>query len=142
MWSWIGSLLSSTVTGVLTPWFSYLDKKQDVTLDGFKTATGADVTAYTSYLDYEKTVLTAHIAESSWWGPKFLLMLVGIPACLHVGLIFLDSTFSFGSGHTGSLGIAKLPSDYFEFEKVVIDFVFGVSVVGPMASSVSAWFHK
>ncbi|WP_131114310.1 hypothetical protein [Lichenihabitans psoromatis] len=137
--SWIsGGLLTS----VLQPVFAWLGKRQDVTLEGFKAAAGEDATAYTAWLDFEKTVYTARLAAASWWGPKLLCMLVGVPACLHVGMIFLDSTFTFGMGHYGSLGIAKLPPDYFDCEKIVVDFVFGVSIVGPMASSVSSWLHR
>lgn len=142
MWSFLTGGLSSLISGVLTPWFSYLNKRQDVTLDGFKTATGADAEAYKAYLAYRAQVDSLHVAETSWWGPKLLLMIVAMPACLHVALVFLDSTFTFGTGHYGSLGIAKLPLDYFVFEQRVIEFLFGAAVAGPMASAVSSWLHR
>ena len=136
------SALGTFITGILTPYLNYKTETANVALDGFKTAAGVDEAGYEAYLKYEASVMAARAAEASWWGPKLLLMIVGVPACLHVALISLDSTFTFWTGHYGALGIAKLPPDYFAYEKVVIDFVFGVSVIGPPASAVAAWLHR
>jgi len=144
--NWLISLitggLGSLVSGVLTPWLDYKSKTADVDLQGFKTATGADGDAYKAWLAYRTQVESIRAGEVSWFGPKLCLMMVALPACLHVGLVFLDSSFTFGAGHYGSLGIAQLPAAYFDFEQRVIEFLFGVAVAGPMASAASAWLHR
>ena len=144
--TWLISLitggLGSLVSGVLTPYLNYKSQTADVDLQGFKTATGTDEKAYETYLAYRTQMESLRAAETSWWGPKLCLMMVAVPACLHVGLVFLDSSFTFGAGHYGSLGIAQLPAAYFDFEQRVIEFLFGAAVAGPMASAASAWLHR
>ena len=144
--SWLISLLTgglgSLVSGVLTPYLNYKSQTADVDLQGFKTATGTDEKAYEAYLAYRTQMESLRAAETSWWGPKICLMIVAGPACLHVALVFLDSSFTFWTGHYGALGIAKLPPDYFDFEQRVITFLFGAAVAGPMASAASAWMHR
>ena len=142
MWSLLTGGLSSIISGVLAPWFSYLDKKQDVTLDGFKTATGADEKAYEAYLAYRTQAEAARIAETSWWGPKACLMMVAVPACLHVALVFLDSSFTFWTGHYGVMGIPPLPGVYADFEQRVVEFLFGAAILGAPASAAAAWLHR
>ena len=101
-----------------------------------------DEKAYEAWLAYETANAASQAAARSWWGPKLLLMVVGIPACLHVAMVFLDSTFRLGCPHYGCLGVPDVPARWISTENTVIAFIFGVSVVGPMASSVTAWLHR
>ena len=144
--AWIGSFLggsfASVFTSVSNSAFQWFAKSKDTTLDGFKTATGMDEKAYEAWLAYETANAASQAAARSWWGPKLLLMVVGAPACLHVGVVFLDSTFKLGCAHYGCLGVPDVPARWVATENTVIAFIFGVSVVGPMASSVTAWLHK
>jgi hypothetical protein len=139
---WIGKLLSGGLTGILTPWFSHLDNKDKITLDGFKTATGSDEKGYEAYLDYLVKMNSMRVAETSWWGAKLCIMIVAVPACLNVGGVLLDSTVTFFTGHYGVLGIVKPPPDYFAFEQRVIEWLFGAAVVAPGVSAVAAWLHR
>lgn len=142
MWSFITGGLGSLVSGVFTPLFSYLDKKQDTTLDGFKAGAGVDADTYKAWLAYRTQIESQRAAETSWWGPKLCLMIVAVPMCLHVALVALDSSCTFWTGHYGVLGIPPLPGVYASFEERVIDLIVGASVVGPMASAASAWLHR
>jgi len=144
--SWLISLLTgglgSLVSGVLTPWLDYKSKTADVDLQGFKTGTAADGDAYKAYLAYRAQVESIRAGEVSWFGPKICLMMVAFPACLHVALVFLDSSFTWGTGHYGALGIPPIPGVYADFEQRVIEFLFGAALAGPMASAASAWLHR
>ena len=142
MWSFLTGGLGSLISGVFTPLFSYLDKKQDVTLAGFQTATGGDEKAYEAYLAYRTQADAARIAETSWWGTKLCIMIVALPACMNVGGVFLDSTFTFFTGHYGVLGIVKPPPDYFAFEQRVIEWLFGAAIAAPAVSAAAAWLHR
>lgn len=140
--SWIASLLSGGLTGILTPWFAHMDNADKITLDGFKTAAGGDVDAYKAWLAYRVQINAARVAEMAWWGAKLCIMIVAVPACLNVGGVFLDSTFTFGTGHYGVLGIVKPPPDYFAFEQRVIEWLFGAAVAAPAVSAAAAWLHR
>lgn len=146
LFAWLGSFLggsfASVFTSVSDSAFKWFAKSKDTTLDGFKTATGLDEKAYEAWLVYQTAIVANQAAARAWWGPKLLLMVVGVPACLHVAMVFLDSTFRLGCLHYGCLGVPEVPTRWIATENTVIAFVFGVSVVGPMASSVTAWLHR
>ena len=142
MWSMIVSLVQGIVTGVVGPVFTYLGKKQDDTLVGFQTGTGADTVAYQAYLQYQVQIGAQKAAANSWWGAKVLYLLVGGTAALHTAAVFLDSTVRFGCGHYGCLGIPPLPGAYADYERVVVYSLFVVSTLGPPASAATAWLHR
>ena len=142
MWQIITGGLSSLITGVLTPWFSYLNKKQDTTLDGFKVATGSDEKGYEAWLAYRAQVDSAHMAETAWWGPKLCLMIIALPTAIHVGLVEADSWTATGVPLIGHIGVLKLPPDYFAFEQRVVEWLFGAAVAGPAISAATAWLHR
>ena len=142
MLAMIFGFVQSVVSGLVGPVFTYLGKKQDVTLDGFKEATGADEKAYEAYLTYMAANEAAQAKQRSWWGPQLLVMIVGGTASIHTAMVFLDSTFQFGCGHHGCLQVATLPPDYLAYEKMIINWLFGIAVAAPLASSVSAWLHR
>lgn len=142
MWSFLTGGLSSLISGVLSPLFGWLNKKQDVTLDGFKTAGQIDVQAYQAALAHDLEINRLKLQASSWWGARLLYMIVGLCACLHTAAVFLDSTFTWGTGSYGNLAVPKLPPDYFAFEQMIIGSLFVVSTVGQLPSAVAAWLHR
>jgi hypothetical protein len=146
LFAWLGQLFGGSFASLFTALsnsvFQYFAKSKDTTLDGFKTASGLDEKAYEAWLAYEQANATIAEASPSWWGPKLLLMMVGAPACLHVALVFLDSSLKLGCNHYGCLNVPDVPTRWIQTENMVLSFVFGVSVVGPMASSVTAWLHR
>jgi hypothetical protein len=114
--SFVGGSFASIFTSVSGAAFQWYAKSKDTTLDGFKTATGMDEKAYEAWLSYQMSIVAAQAASRSWWGPKLLLMLVGVPACLHVAGVFLDSTFRLGCSHYGCLGIPDVPERWVSTE--------------------------
>ncbi len=142
MWGAIIGLAQGIVSGLVGPVFTYLGKRQDAQLDGFKSAAGIDQVAYQAYLTYQIQITAAKAAANSWWGARLLYMVVGLAAVLHASAVFLDTTFTFGSGHYGSLAIPKLPEAYFEFEKMIVFSLFVVSTLGAPVSAVASWLHR
>lgn len=134
--------LGSIVSGVLTPWLNYKSKTADVDLQGFRAGVGTDADTYKAWLAYRAQAESQRAAETSWWGPKLCLMIVALPACLHVALVFVDSSCTFWTGHYGVMGIPPLPGIYASFEERIFDLVVGASVAGPVASAASAWLHR
>ena len=142
MWAFLTGGLSSLISGFVGPLFTYLNKKQDVTLDGFKTGTGFDLDAYRAATQYDLEVNRLKLQANSWWGPRVLYMLVGGTAALHSAAIFLDSTLTFGTGHYGNLGIPPLPKPYDTYEQWVVASLFVVATVERPLSAVTAWMHR
>lgn len=138
----IGSGLASVFKTLSDAGFQWFAKSQDTTLDGFKAAAGLDERAYEAWLNYQTAQAAQAATARSWWGPKLLLMVVAAPACLHVAMIFLDSTFRLGCPHYGCLAIPDVPERWIATENMVLTFLFGVSIVGPFASSVAVWLHR
>lgn len=139
---WIGGGFASALKIVSDAGFQWFAKSQDARLEGFKAAAGLDERAYEAWLNYETAQAALTATARSWWGPKLLLMVVATPACLHVAMVFLDSTFRLGCPHYGCLAIPDVPERWASTENMVLSFLFGVSVVGPFASSVAAWLHR
>ena len=131
MWSMIVSLVQGIVTGVVGPVFTYLGKKQDVTLAGAQSAMTADQANFA-------IEVAAQERTNNWWGPHLLYMVAVGPAVLHVAMIFLDSSFRFGCGHYGCLSIPELPLSYRGFEH---DLVYSLIIVGP-TSALTQWLHR
>ncbi|WP_131193735.1 hypothetical protein [Lichenihabitans psoromatis] len=142
MWGLITSLLSTVASGIVGPIANVLIKKQDTTLEGFKAAGGYDLEAFKAATAHEEAMARLKIEANAWWGPRLLYMIVGVTAALHTAAIFIDSTFTFGTGHYGNLGIAKLPEVYAGYEQWVVASLFVVSTVGQIPNAVAAWLRK
>ena len=136
MFALIASLLQGLVSGVITPLFGYMNKKQDVTLAGFQAASTTDQANYMAYADYSLKLQQVKITANQWWGPKLLIMIIGIPTAIHFAAILLDSTFLF------HWHIAKLPSPYDNYEMWVIASLFVTANVSAPVNAVSAWLHR
>lgn len=139
---WIGAAAKGLMTGLVGPLFVHLDKVTDTQLDGFKTASGIDLDAYKAATAHEAEMTRLKLEANSWWGPRLLYMVVGGTAALHTGAIFLDSTFTFGTGHYGNLGVPPLPGVYATYEQWVVASLFVISTVGQIPNAVAAWLRK
>ena len=143
MLAWISSVISGLASGIVGPIFTYLGKKEDVTLDGFKSAAGLDTAAYQAALEHDVAIQQLKLQANSWWGPRVLYMIVGLAAVVHAASVFVDSTFRMGCDHYGCMGIPKLPPDYFAFEQMVIGSLFVVSLVEKPINALSAmWLGR
>ncbi len=142
MFALISSLSSGLMSGLVTPLFAWLNKRQDTQLAGFQTAAGIDQAAYAAYLNYQVAIGQQKAAANGWWGARALYLVVGGAAAAHTATIFLDSTVKFGCGHYGCLGVPPLPVAYAGYERLVVTSLFVVATVGPPASAVAAWLHR
>ncbi len=142
MWGLITSLLGTVASGIVGPIANVLIKKQDTTLDGFKAAGGYDLEAFKAATAHEEAMARLKIEANAWWGPRLLYMIVGGSMALHASGVALDSTFTFGTGHYGNLGIPPLPGVYATFEQWVVASLFVVSTVGQIPNAVAAWLRK
>lgn len=147
MWAFLtgglGSIINSLASGIVGPIFTYLGKKQDVTLDGFKTAAGLDTEAYKAALEHDVAINQLKLTANSWWGPRLLYMIVGLAAAGHSSAIFLDSTFHIGCDHFGCMAIPKLPPPYDTYEQWVVASLFVVSMAEkPLNALSAAWLRK
>lgn len=150
--SFFGSLFEGGISGIiqgvggsiLGPIFNHLDKKQDATLEGFKTGAVADTQALQIVLAHNLEVAKLQLAyNTSWAGPKIVYMLVAVPAAIHVALVMIDSSWTFGTGRYGNLGIAVLPGIYATFEMWVVKSLFFVSAAQNIIPSfASLWMGK
>lgn len=142
MWGLIAGALQGVVTGLVGPVFTYLGKRQDVTLEGFRAASADDRQTYAAFLDYQARIQALKLQAASWWGPRALYMVVGGAAALHTAAIFLDSTVKLGCGHYGCLGVPALPAAYAGYERLVVTSLFVASTIGPPLSAATAWLHR
>ncbi len=142
MFTLIASLFSGLMSGLVTPLFTWLNKKTDDQLAGFQTAAGIDQAAYATFLNYQIAMGQQKAAANSWWGARMLYLIVGGTAAAHTAAIFLDSTVKLGCGHYGCLGVPALPPVYAGYERVIVTSLFVVATLGPPASAAAAWLHR
>lgn len=143
MWAFLTGGLSSLISGVLSPLFQWLNKKQDVQLDGFKTAAGIDLGAYKAALDAQ--VQMASIRSTAMGANRLVQIAIGLIAisiALHWMMLSLDSTFTWGTGRYGNFGVPKLPQPYDAYEWEIIKAMFYIGPALPVASAVAAWLHR
>ena len=148
MWSFLTGGLSTIITsiasGIVGPVFSYLGKKQDTTFHGFKTATGYDLEAYKAKVDADAK-MAAIRAGSSTTNSHMITWAVGLIAltsAMHWAGVEIDSTWTFGSGHYGNLGIPKLPAPYDGCEWEIIKSLFYIGPAMPVAAAAAQWLNR
>ena len=132
----IMSFISSVVSGVATPAFTWLNKKQDVSLEGFKAGTDADRQNYSTWMAYQVQIQGLKLQANNWIGPKILYMIVGTAASVHCSAVLLDSTFLF------NWHIAKAPAPYDSYESMVVASLFITSLASGPLSAAAAWLHR
>ena len=142
MWSFITGGLSSIISGVLAPLFTYLNKRQDVTLDGFKTGTGYDLQAYQAALDAQAKM--AQIRSGSVTGRlvTWAMGIIAMSIAVHWAMLELDSTFTWGQGHYGNFGVPALPKPYDAYEWEIIKSLFYVGPAVPIAHAAADWLRR
>lgn len=72
------------------------------------------VATITAELEARRLQKELLVAESGWWGTRWIRPLIVYPFILHIGAIAIDSTFTLG------WGVAKLPAPYEYLEQTVI----------------------
>ena len=138
MFAFIGSLLQSTISGVLTPLFTYLGKKQDVNLAEYQAMTATERDEYTAFVTGLNNSNIEKIQANSWSGAHFMIYLFGLPAALHWGAVFLVSTFPTYMPYK----IPALPASYADAElKIALSF-FILAPTLPIVTSVAGMLNR
>ena len=131
----IGAVLSQIIGGLAGPVLSYFTNKQTVTLEGFKAASADDLARYQSYVAALNQA-NAIKAADTWWGARVMVFAFGLPAVIHWGAVFLDSTFRFG------WRVPALPGAYAGAEQQIALSFFIILPAMPIVSAVSAWLSR
>lgn len=136
----IGSFFSSQfVSNVMKAGLQFYHEKNNTERQEFQTATGADVETYKAHVAAVEDANHLRAVTNTWWGAKLIILLVGVPAALHWALIMLDTTFKFGCGHIGCLGIGALPKPYDGYEWLILNSFFIIAPAMPVASALSTF---
>lgn len=136
MFAALGSILSSVINGILAPLFTYLGKKQDITLEGFKAASADDRAVYKDYLVAlnEVNKIKASQQQTSPWF-ALITFTAGAFSVAYFGSIVIDSMFHLG------WEIAKLPSPWDSYVWVVLQSFVVITPAMPLISATSAWLR-
>lgn len=138
MFSIIGGVVQSIVSGIVQPLFGYLGKREDVKLDGFRNATGVDLAAYQAALAANVETMRIRAAANAWLGARIMTMAFGIPAALHWGAVFVVSTFP----PLYHVTIPALPEAYASAELTIALSFFIVAPAMPIVSATAAWLSR
>lgn len=139
MISLLGLILPQLMTGLsqfFPALFSFLAKKQDITLSGFQTAAGADVEMAKAQLQAQLAIEQVKAAQNTWIGAKIIAGFAGEMSALYYASIVLDSMFHFG------WQIAKLPPPWDQYSWVILSSFIVVSPVAPVLSATTAWLGR
>lgn len=129
-------LLLSAVSNALPSLFGFLAKKQDVTLDGFKTAAGIDKQAYQAFLDAQSQANALKAGANTWLGARVIAFTAGELSAVYYGSIILDSMFHL------NWQIAKLPPPWDTACLSYLAAFMLVSPVAPVLSAASTWLTR
>jgi hypothetical protein len=129
-------LIIPALGSFLTPLFTYLGKKQDVTLTGAQSAMNTDVSLSKAYLDAQIEVEQIKASNNQWIGPKIIACAAGELSLIYYGSIVLDSMFKFG------WAIDKLPAPWDSYSWIILSSFIVVSPVAPVLSATSAWLTR
>lgn len=131
----------TVILGLVNAGLGYLSKRADVGLETTKAGLTATV-------ENNKT----KVAANGWWGAKLIILTAGLPAALHMGAVFIDTTpfwiplFMDGAHVVGSWGIEKLPPPYDDYQRDIVLSFFIVlpvmQVTGGIASAIAGWIAK
>ena len=142
MWSFFTSGLTAIVSGVVSPLFTWLNKKQDVQLEGFKAGTAYDLEAFKAASDAQVRMASIRAGVVTGRLVTWSVGLIALSTAIHWVGFEVDSTFTFWTGHYGNLGIPALPAPYDEREWELIKSLFYVGPAVPVAAAAAAWLRR
>ena len=135
MFGIIGSVLSVLGGSILSPILSFFTSKQMYSAEEFVALTGAQQAEYVAYVEAVSATNQAKVANNVSFLSKIMVMAFGVPAALHWGAVFLDSTFKF------HWGIPALPGAYAGAEQQIALSFFILTPAMPIVSSLAAWLR-
>lgn len=133
MMTWVLSLLSSPLLNKIA---DILQKRADaqVAMRTSDNTTGAQIAADLLRANVETN--KQKLLQQGWWGAKAIILIAGVPAAVHMGAIFLDSTFTFG------WGIPKIPEPYDSYEERIVLSFFILQPVNGLIGVINAWVRR
>lgn len=115
MISFILSLLSSKMLASLVNIVAgVINKRTDLKIEQVKVDGAIDLAAITAAVPILQAQAGIHQQRWGWWGTRYMALGASVPAIIHTGAIYLDSTFKFG------WAIAKAPGVYEGLEVQII----------------------
>lgn len=135
-------LLFGIIPGLARSALEYFNKKADVELQGYTTGTQADTERLKHYLSAQVEINRLKLGQQSWWGARLIILIVGLPAAIHMGAIFIDSTFMLGCGKYGCMGIPKIPAPYDTYEYAIVQSFIIITPAQPLLNSAAAWLRR
>ena len=139
--TWLFSLLTG-LPGFLNGLLTYLNKKQDVTLEQFRigNTNGREVSIAVVQAEATRLQAAASVLQVAMGHPAFwVAWSLGVfPVMLYYASIFWVSTFP-------SLGwaVLKAPADALEFGHTVTNWMFGIAGASSLVAGVAqAWAKK
>ena len=143
--SWLLKLLGSGIVSIfgdaiLKPVLAYLGQKSSDQLEGAKVAVAADRDVAIAQVgqEIEANKVRAQLAPQFHW----LINWVYGVAALHYTMVMLDSTFTFGTGHYGNLGVPVPPPPYGGMEVQIILSFFALHIGQSGLNALTTWLHK
>jgi hypothetical protein len=129
-------LIIPALGSFLTPLFTYLGKKQDVTLSGAQSAMGTDTALSQQYLNAQIEIAQIKAQSNQWIGAKIIAGTAGELSAIYYGSIVLDSMFKFG------WQIDKLPAPYDQYSWIILSSFIVVSPIAPVLSGLQTWLTR
>lgn len=143
MFAFIGSMVQSVIGGVLSPLFTYLNKKQDVGLEQFKAASAQERDEYLAYTQALAQANQAKVQNNTSGVAHFMVYLFGVPAALHWGAVFVVSTFpALYKGGSYEFIVAALPPTYASAELTIALSFFILAPTLPLVSAAAAMINR
>ena len=137
MFAFIGSLVSSAISGVFSPIMAYLNKKQDVGLAEYQQMTSVERDEYAAYVKGLNDTNTIKAQANNWWGGHLMVYMFGIPAALHWNAVFWVNTFPHAWSWFGLTVVPAVPANYANAELTIALSFFIYAALPPVVSTVA-----
>jgi hypothetical protein len=137
MFGLLGGFVTSAISGIITPLFAFLNKKQDTQLAEYQAMTAAERDGYDSYVRGLSDSNQAKIENNKSSAAHFMIYLFGLPAAIHWNAVFWITTCPSLFHWLGIDTIAGLPKGYESAEMTIALSFFILAPAMPIVSSVS-----
>lgn len=107
-------LTSGGLVSLVNAVIGIINKRTDLKIEQVKADGQADAAAITAAVPILQAQAAIHQQRWGWWGTRYMALGASVPAIIHTGAIYLDSTFRFG------WAIAKAPGVYEGLEVQII----------------------
>lgn len=110
----INWLSGGTFTAIANGVVNVLNKRTDAKIKQIETDGAVDVAAIQGGVVVLQAQAGIYQQRWGWWGTRWMAMGASVPAIIHAGAVYLDSTFKFG------WAIARAPGVYEGMEVQII----------------------